>query len=90
MGNTYVQFDGMVYNRIVGIGIETDYAPLIADLFLYFMRRILCPIYTNRNAYTLSSCLAIFTAYSPSITMKLRSIFPTIIHQNFSLIKQTL
>ena len=31
----YVQFDGMVYQQIVGIHMGTNCAPLIADLFLY-------------------------------------------------------
>ena len=31
----YVQFDGMVYQQIVGIPMGTNCAPLIADLFLY-------------------------------------------------------
>ena len=32
---SYVQFDGMVYQQIVGIPMGTNCAPLIADLFLY-------------------------------------------------------
>ena len=35
MENLYVQFDGMVYQQIVGIPMGTNCAPLIADLFLY-------------------------------------------------------
>ena len=35
MENIYVQFDGMVYQQIVGNAIGTNCAPLIADLFLY-------------------------------------------------------
>ena len=31
----YVQFDGMVYNKIVGISMGTNCAPLLADLFIY-------------------------------------------------------
>ena len=34
MENIYVQFDGMVYQQIVGIPMGTNCAPLIADLFL--------------------------------------------------------
>ena len=36
MENIYVQFDGMVYQQIVGIPMGTNCAPLIADLFLYW------------------------------------------------------
>ena len=39
MENIYVQFDGMVYQQIVGIPISTNCAPLIADLFLYCYER---------------------------------------------------
>ena len=37
--NLYVQFDGMVYQQIVGIPMGTNCAPLIADLFLYCYER---------------------------------------------------
>ena len=39
MENIYVQFDGMVYQQIVGIHMGTNCAPLIADLFLYCYER---------------------------------------------------
>ena len=39
MENIYVQFDGMVYQLIVGIPMGTNCAPLIADLFLYCYER---------------------------------------------------
>ena len=32
--NIYVQFEGMVYQQIVGIPMGTNFAPFIADLFL--------------------------------------------------------
>ena len=34
-----MQFDGMVYQQIVGIPMGTNCAPLIADLFLYCYER---------------------------------------------------
>ena len=39
MENIYVQFDGMVYQQIVGFPMGTNCAPLIADLFLYCYER---------------------------------------------------
>ena len=39
MENIYVQFDGMVYQQMVGIPMGTNCAPLIADLFLYCYER---------------------------------------------------
>ena len=39
MKNIYLQFDGMVYQQIVGIPMGTFCAPLIADLFLYCFER---------------------------------------------------
>ena len=39
MENIHVQFDGMVYQQIVGIPMGTNCAPLIADLFLYCYER---------------------------------------------------
>ena len=35
--NIYVQFDGIVYQQIVGIPMGTNCAPLIADLFFIFL-----------------------------------------------------
>ena len=37
--NIYVQFNGMVYQQIVGIPMGINCAPLIADLFLYCYER---------------------------------------------------
>ena len=34
-----MQFDGMVYQQVVGIPVGTNCAPLTADLFLYFYER---------------------------------------------------
>ena len=39
MENIYVQFEDMVYQQIVGIPTGTNYAPLIADLFISFYER---------------------------------------------------
>ena len=39
MENIYVQFDGMIYQQIVGIPMGTNCAPLIGDLFLYCYER---------------------------------------------------
>ena len=35
----YMQFDGMVYQQIMGIPNGSNRAPLIADLFLYCYER---------------------------------------------------
>ena len=39
MENIYLQFDGMVYQQIVGIPMGTNCALLINDLFLYCYER---------------------------------------------------
>ena len=39
MENIYVQFEGMVYQQIVGIPMGTNCAPPIADLFLFCYER---------------------------------------------------
>ena len=48
----YVQFDGMVYQQIVGIPMGTNCAPLISDLFFIVMRGTLCLTFTNLNVMT--------------------------------------
>ena len=39
MENIYLQFDGMIYQQILGIPVAKNCAPLIADLFLYCYER---------------------------------------------------
>ena len=52
MENIYVQFDGLIYQQIVGIHMGTNCAPLIADLFLYCTRGILYQTSRNPNGLT--------------------------------------
>ena len=84
----YVQFDGIVYQQIVGIPMGPNCAPLRADLFYIVMRGTLCLTFTNLNVMTSLTCLMIhldiLTIYSPSITLNFKNIFPIYIQQNFS------
>ena len=52
MENIYVQFDGMVYQQIVGIPMGTNSAPLKADLFLYCYERDFMSNLQNPNGLT--------------------------------------
>ena len=52
MENIYVQFDGMVYQQILGIPMGTNCVPLIADLFLYCYEREFCQTSRNPNGLT--------------------------------------
>ena len=52
MENIYLQFDGMVYQQIVGIPMDTYCAPLIADLFRYCYERDLHQTSRNPNGLT--------------------------------------
>ena len=50
MENLYVQFEGMVYQQIVGISIGTNCAPFIADLFLFcYERDFMFNLYTSKQ-----------------------------------------
>ena len=80
METTYVQFDGMVYQQIVGISMGTNCAPLIADLFLYCYERDFMSNLKKSKLFDL--------IYSPLITVQLLNIFPIYIQEYFSLIKQ--
>ena len=52
----YVQFDGMVYQQIVGIPIGTNCAPFIADSFLYcYERDIMSDLHIKRFDLIISS-----------------------------------
>ena len=39
MENIYVQFEYIAYQQIVGIPMGINYAPFIADLFLFYYER---------------------------------------------------
>ena len=71
--NKHVQFDGIVYQNIVGIPMGIDCAPLKADLFLNCLRWILCLNCSKLNELTSLKCLTIplniLTLYSPSVTL---------------------
>ena len=88
MENIYVQFDGMVYQQIVGIPMGTNCAPLIADLFLYCYERDFMSTLQNSKRFDLIACstipLDILTIYSPLITLQLLNIFPIYIQENCS------
>ena len=91
--NIYVQFEGMLYQQIVEIPIGTNCAPLIANLFLFYMERDLCLTFTNLNSMTLKDMLTtllyILMIYSPSITSKFEKHIPNIyIHCKFRWTKQ--
>ena len=53
MENTYVQFEGMVYQQILGIPIGTNYAALIMNLFLYCYERDIMSILHKSKQYAL-------------------------------------
>ena len=88
MENIYVQFDGMVYQHIVGIPMGTNCALLIADLFLYcYERDFMSDLQQSKRHYLIdmfndtSRYLDdIFTIDNPEI----ENIFRIYIQQNFS------
>ena len=42
LDNIYIRFGSKFYRQIVGIPMGTNCAPLVADLFLFFMRETSC------------------------------------------------
>ena len=88
MENIYVQFDGMVYQQIVGIPIGTNCAPLIADLFLYCYERDLMSDLQKRFdlidmfKYTSRYLDDIFTIDNPEFEKHIPDIYPTELQLN--------
>ena len=90
MENIYVQFDGMVYQQIVGFPMGTNCAPLIADLFLYcyerdFMsdlqkskRHDLIDMFNDTSRYLDD----IFTIYNPEFEKYIPDIYPAELQLN--------
>ena len=42
LDNIFIRFGSKLYRQIVGIPMVTNCAPLVADLFLFFMRETSC------------------------------------------------
>ena len=92
MENIYVQFDGNVYQQIVRIPMGTNYAPLIADLFLYcnerdFMsdllkskRHDLIDMFNDTSQYLDD----IFTINNPEFEKHISNIYPAELQLNKS------
>ena len=84
MENIYVQFDGMVYQQIVGIPMDTNCAPLIADLFLYcYERDFISNLQKSKQFYLIdrfndtSRYLGdIFTIENPAFAEHIPDIYP--------------
>ena len=91
MENIYVQFDGMVYQQIVGIPMGTNCTPLIADLFLYCYERDFMSDLHRSKRHDLIDMLNDTSRYLDDIftidNLNLRNIFPIYIQQNFILNK---
>ena len=85
MDNIYVQFEGMVYQQIVGIPMGTNSSPLIADLFLYCYERDFMPNLHKLKRYDLIDMFNdtsrylddIFTIDNPEFENHIPDIYPT-------------
>ena len=84
MENIYVQFDGMVYQQIVGIPMGANCAPLKADFVLYcyernfishlrkFKRHDLIDMFNDTSQYRDD----IFTIDNPELEKYIPDIYP--------------
>ena len=87
MENIYVQFEGMVYQQIVGIHKGTNCAPLIAYLFLFCYERDFMPNLHNSKRYGLIDMFNdtsrylddIFTIDNPEFEKHIPDIYPRVL-----------
>ena len=90
----YLQFDGMVYQQIVGIPMGTNCAPLIADLFLYCYERDFMLNLQKSTQFDLIDKFNDTSRYLDDIftidNLNLLSIFLIYIQENFNWIEQIL
>ena len=90
MENIYVQFDGMVYQQIVGIPMGTNCAPLIADLCLYCYERDFMSDLQNSKRFDLIDMFNdtsrylddIFTIDNPEFEKHIPDIYPAELQLN--------
>ena len=99
MENIYVQFDGMVYQQIVGIPVPvgTNCAPLIADLFLYCYERDFMSNLQKSKRFDLDVSIHKLNNYSRYLddiftidNPEFAGIFLIYIQENFNWIRQIL
>ena len=45
LGDIFIRFGSKLYRQIVGIPMGTNWASLVADLFLFFMRETSCCLF---------------------------------------------
>ena len=88
MENIHVQFDGMVYQQIIGIPMGTNCVPLIADLFLYCYGRDFMPGLHKSERHDLIDMFYDTSRYLDDIFFidnpEFGNIFSISIQQNFS------
>ena len=90
MKNIYVQFEGMVYQQIVGIPMGTKCAPLIADLLLFGYESDFMPNLHKSKRYDLIDMFNdtsrylddIFTIDNPEFEKHIPDIYPTELQLN--------
>ena len=84
MVNIHVQFEGMVYQQIVGIPMGTHCAPFKVNLFLFCYERDLMSNLHKSKRYDIIDMLNDTSRYlddiSPLITLNLRNVFLKYIH----------
>ena len=94
MENIYVQFGGMVYQQRVGIPMDTNCAPLIADLFLYYYERDFMSNLQKSERFDLIDKFNDTSRYIDNIftidNLNLLSIFLIYIQENFNWRRQIL
>ena len=85
-----MQFDDMVYQEIVGIPMGTNFAPLIADLFLYCYERDFMSDLQKSKRFDLIDMFNdtsrylddIFTIDNPEFEKHISDIYPSEIQLN--------
>ena len=90
MENIYLQFEGMVYQQIVGISLSTPCAPLIVDLILFCYERDFMSYLHKPKQYDLIDMFNdtsrylddIFTIDNPEFEKHIPDIYPTELQLN--------
>ena len=94
METIYVQFDGMVYQQLVGIPMDTNCAPFIADLFLYCNERDFISDFHKSKRHDLIDMFNDFSRYLDEIFIidnpEFEKYIPDIYPAELQLKKQTL
>ena len=84
LDNIYIRFGSKLYRQIVGIPMGTNYAPLAADLFLFFYERDFMLSLSDDNQYEVIEAFNSTSRYLDDLSNIDNNFFDSIVSHIYS------